>query len=83
MAGWSPISPNRTLGRRCRLGAKAGAGFSDEGGAVDTVIAAVAVVIAVAVAVVVVAVGPPGIGASGGCSSVAIIVAEQNIAHRV
>lgn len=80
MAGWSPISPNRTLGRRCRFGAKAGAGFSDEGGAVDTVIAAVVVVIVVAV---VVAVGPPGIGASGGCSSVAIIVAEQNIAHRV
>lgn len=43
-AGWSPISPKRTLGRRWRLGAKGGpAGWfsEDDGGAVVVVAVAV------------------------------------------
>jgi hypothetical protein len=68
VAGWSPISPNRTLGRRCRLGAKLGPGLSLEGGAVVVVSAVVAVVVAA------VAVGAAVIRASGGCSSAAMTV---------
>lgn len=76
-AGWSPISPNRTLGRRCRLGPNWGPWCSVEGRAV--VVAAIAVM-AVAVVVVfigwvvvvVVIAGPAVIGASSGCNSAAM-----------
>lgn len=75
-AGWSPISPNRTLGRRCRFWANWGNWWSVEGKAVVVGIAVVAVVVAVVfigwVIAVVVTVGPAVIGASSGCSSAAM-----------
>lgn len=68
MARWSPISPNRTLGRRCRFGAKVWPGLSVNGGAFAVSVA----VVAVAVVAAVVVAGPAVIRASGGCSSAAI-----------
>ena len=52
MVGWSPISPNWTLGHCCRFGSKVGLGFLLDGGAVFIVTADVVGVIAI---------GPPGI----------------------
>ena len=71
-AGWSPMSPNRTLGRRCRFGAKGGPGpgpgFSKGSvGAVGVVVAG-AVIGVVVVVVVVVVIG----GSTGSCNSSSI-----------
>ena len=76
---WSPISPRRTLGRRCRFGIGGGGPWFSDSARARAVVVAVVVGSMAADAVVLVVAAAAVIGPSGGSNSAAIFFMREKI----